>query len=147
MKISQLFPSKFVKAADLNGKPVTLTITKLVIEKLGHGNEAENKPVLYFERATKGMVLNRTNAMIIANLYGDEADQWAGNRICIYPTKVRAFGQMQDCIRVREEIPAVPKPVATAAQVEETTGLDDDEDVTDHGYDDNPFDGGAGTEE
>ena len=31
MKISDLFPSKFVKAADLNNKPVTLTITKLVV--------------------------------------------------------------------------------------------------------------------
>jgi hypothetical protein len=65
MKISQLFPSKYVKAVDLNGKTVTLTIAKLAIEELGHGPEKERKPVLYFERATKGLVLNRTNAMTI----------------------------------------------------------------------------------
>lgn len=140
MKISDLFPSKFVKAADLNNKPVTLTITKLVVEKMGHGAEEERKPVLYFRKATKGLVLNRTNAMIIAALYGNESDEWEGKRITIYPTKVRAFGSIQDCIRVREEIPAQPKPQAKAPQVEEHPEIDDDEDITDEGQNENPFD-------
>jgi hypothetical protein len=131
MKISQLFPSKFVKAADLNGKTITLTIAKLVVEELGHGNEKERKPVLYFQKATKGLVLNRTNTMTIAGLYGDESDDWPGKRISIYPTRVRAFGSMQDTIRVREEIPAEPKPQAHAVQVEDAAEIDDVEDVTD----------------
>jgi hypothetical protein len=136
MRMSDIFPSKYVKAADLNGKTVTLTIKSLAVEDmLNHSNEHERKPVLYFERATKGLVLNRTNAMIIVGLYGDESDEWTGKRISIYPTKVRAFGTMQDAIRVREEIPAVAKPVATAAVVEERNDIDDDEDVAD-----NPFD-------
>lgn len=140
MRISQLFPSKYVKAADLNGKPVTLTIAKLVVEEMGHGAEKERKPVLYFEKATKGLVLNRTNAMTIAGLYGDESNEWAGKRVTIYPTRVRAFGTMQDAIRVREEIPATPKPTAQATQVEERAEIDDDEDVAD--YDPHLFDDG-----
>jgi len=131
MKISQLFPSKYVKAGDLSGKTVTLTIAKLVVEELGHGAEKERKPVLYFQKATKGLVLNRTNAMTIAGLYGDEADEWPGKRISIYPTRIRAFGAMQDTIRVREEIPAQPKPMAQAGQIEEAAEIDDVEDVTD----------------
>ena len=131
MKISQLFPSKYVKAADLNGKTVTLTIAKLVVEELGHGTEKERKPVLYFQKATKGLVLNRTNAMTIAGLYGDESDDWEGKRISIYPTRIRAFGSMQDTIRVREEIPAQPRPQAQATHVEEAAEIDDVEDVTD----------------
>jgi hypothetical protein len=131
MKISQLFPSKYVKAADLNGKTVTLTIAKLVVEELGHGTERERKPVLYFQKATKGLVLNRTNAMTIAGLYGDESDEWTGKRISIYPTRIRAFGAMQDTIRVREEIPAQPRPLAVATPIEEAAEIDDAEDVTD----------------
>lgn len=131
MKISQLFPNKYVKAADLNGKTVTLTIAKLVVEELGHGAEKERKPVVYFKNATKGLVLNRTNGLIIAGLYGDEADDWTGKRISIYPTKVRAFGSMQDCIRVREEIPAEPRPQAQASSTEDVNEIDDVEDVTD----------------
>jgi hypothetical protein len=131
MKMSDIFPSKYVKAADLNGRTVTLVIKELRIEDMqNHANERERKPVLYFERATKGLVLNRTNAMTIASLYGDESDNWVGKRISIYATKVRAFGQMQDAIRVREEIPAQPKPQAQAVPVEENE-IDDDEDVTD----------------
>lgn len=130
MKVSQLFPSKYVKAADLNGKTVTLTIAKLVMEELGHGPEKERKPVLYFQKATKGLVLNRTNAMTIAGLYGDESDHWEGKRISIYPTRIRAFGAMQDTIRVREEVPAPAKPIPPP-QGEERTTIDDDEDVAD----------------
>jgi hypothetical protein len=137
MRMSDIFPSKYVKAAALNGRTVTLTIKSLAVEDmLNHSNEKERKPVLYFERATKGLVLNRTNGMIIAALYGDESDDWTGKRISIYPTRVKAFGTLQDCIRVREEVPATPKPQAQAVQVEERTDIDDDEDVAD-----NPFDG------
>ncbi|MCC6458801.1 MAG: hypothetical protein IT328_27905 [Caldilineaceae bacterium] len=133
--MSDIFPSKYVKAADLEGRTVTLTIKTLTVEEmLNHASEKERKPVLYFERATKGLVLNRTNAMTIAALYGDESDTWPGKRISIYPTRVKAFGQMQDCIRIREEIPAQPKPQAQAVPVEEQS-IDDAEDVVD-----NPFD-------
>lgn len=132
VKISQVFPSKFVAAADLNGKTVTLTIMGVTLEKMvTHDQKKVEKPVVWFERATKGFVLNLTNAKIIAALYGDETDEWGSKRISIYPTQVRAFGKMQDAIRVREEIPALPKPVAQAATVEEPT-IDDDEDVADH---------------
>ena len=135
MKMSEIFPSKYVKAADLEGRTVTLTIKLLTVEEmLNHASEKERKPVLYFERATKGLVLNRTNAMTIAALYGDESDTWPGKRISIYPTRVKAFGQMQDCIRIREEIPALAKPQAQAVPVEEQS-IDDAEDVVD-----NPFD-------
>lgn len=130
MKISQLFPSKYVKASDLEGRNVTLTITRLVIEEMGHGTEKEQKPVLYFQKATKGLVLNRTNAMIISALYGDESNDWAGKRITIYPTRVKAFGTTQDCIRVREEIPAQPRP--QPQQTVEEAQIDDSEDMADY---------------
>lgn len=146
MKISQVFPSKYVAAADLNGKTVALTIKTVTMEEMTtHDSKKVQKPVVWFEKATKGFVLNLTNAKIIAALYGDETDDWTGKRIAIYPTRVKAFGQMQDCIRVREEIPAQPKPTAQAAAVEEPSGIDDDEDVTDHV--DNPFDDEAASNE
>lgn len=145
MKISQVFPSKYVAAADLNGKTVTLTIKAVTLEEMvTHKDERVKKPVVWFERATKGLVLNVTNAKIIAALYGDETNDWLGQRISIYPTRVKAFGQLQDAIRVREEVPAQPKPQAQAAQAEEPSGIDDDEDVADYvGHDDNPWEDGT----
>lgn len=132
MKISVIFPSKYVAAADLNGKTVTLTIKSVTMEEMvTHENKKVVKPVVWFEKATKGFVMNQTNAKIIVALYGDETDGWAGKRIAIYPTRVKAFGQMQDCIRVREEIPAQPKPTAQAPQTEERAEFDDAEDYSD----------------
>jgi hypothetical protein len=137
MKISQLYPSKYVKAADLEERTVTLTIDKLVIEDMAnHNGEKERKPVLYFRKATKGLVLNATNARTIAGLYGDESNDWPGKRISIYPTRVKAFGAVHDTIRVKEEIPAQPKP--QQVQPVEEPVIDDVEDVAD--YPDNPFD-------
>jgi hypothetical protein len=136
MLISAVFPSKYLTAADLNGKPYTLTIRTVTLEEMvTHENKKVQKPVCWFVGAQKGFVMNVTNAHIIVALYGDSTEAWEGKRITIYPTKVRAFGEMQDCIRVREEIPATPRPVARAAQVETQSDLDDDEDVADYNDD------------
>lgn len=137
MKISQVFPSKYVTAADLNGRPYTLTIKTVTLEDMvTHENKKVQKPVCWFFEAQKGFVMNVTNAHIIVALYGDSTEAWEGKRITIYPTKVKAFGSYQDAIRVREEIPAQPKPAAQAAQVEEQSGLDDDADIADFNGDD-----------
>jgi hypothetical protein len=140
MKISKIFPSKYVTAADLGGKPLTLTIKGVTLEEMvTHSNQKVQKPVVWFEKAGKGFVINLTNARIIAALYGDETDGWTGKRITIYPTRVRAFGEMQDAIRVREEIPAQPRATTQAAQVDDAAGIDDDEDVTDYGGHEIPY--------
>lgn len=140
MNIYDLFPSRYITAGDLNGKSFVLTIKAVVLEDMqSHDQKRVTKPVVKFVGANKSMVLNRTNAMIIANLYGPSTDLWEGKRIEIYPTKVKAFGGMQDAIRVREHIPAQPVPVAKAEAVEVRSELDEDEDVVDQ-YGDEIFD-------
>jgi hypothetical protein len=82
------------------------------------------------------MILNATNARTIAALHGDDSIAWEGKRISIYPTTVRAFGKVNDVIRVVEQIPPAPKPAAiqagspVGALVEENE-IDDQEDFTD----------------
>jgi hypothetical protein len=116
MNVNDIFPTRFVAAADLNGKSFTLTIRSVTLEDMqSHDNKTVTKPVAWFTNAAKGLVLNRTNTMIIADLYGPETDDWVGKQIIIYATKVRAFGKMEDAIRVREEVPAPVKPVPTTA--------------------------------
>lgn len=85
------------------------------MEEMGQGAEKESKPVLYFEKAKKGMILNATAARTIAALYGDESDDWIGQRIMIYPTTVNAFGKLNHVIRVK---PQRPPNAATASQTE-----------------------------
>ncbi len=101
MKTSQVFPSKYLKAADLEDNDVTLTIASCEMETVGQGNDQEEKPVLYFKKTKKGLVLNKTNMNVIENLYGDETDDWIGEQITLFPTVVEFSGKQVDAIRVK----------------------------------------------
>ena len=115
MKISAAFPSQYLKCADLNGKPCPLTIRTCVSEELGQGNDKEQKPVLYFEKAQKGLVLNKTNATVIADAYGDDTDNWTGKAVEIYPTVVDFKGKLVDGIRLRIQPQQQPQTQPAAA--------------------------------
>jgi len=111
MHVDLLFPSKYIKAADLIDQKdgVTVTISGLELEqlKMSDGSE-EDKWCLHFaewskkpEDKRKRLVLNKTNAISIAGLHGTETDKWKGQKIVLYATTCMAFGSRQDCVRVR----------------------------------------------
>ena len=99
MNINDLFPSKYVKAADLKGQEVPVTIMMVQIEEVEQGKP--HLPVAYFNGMTKGLVLNKTNATTIAATYGEETDYWAGKSIVLYPDMTNLKGEMVPCIRVK----------------------------------------------
>lgn len=115
MRMNDAFPSKYLKAADLQGKNVKVTIKLVNIEKIGD----DHKLVLYFEGADKGMVCNKTNAKKIASAYGDETDEWPGNDIVLYEAEVDFQGDTVPAIRVRiptKPIVATAKPATAPVQ-------------------------------
>ena len=116
MKRDDVFPSKFLKAADLNGQPVELAIREARMETLKTPDGAEQeKCVLYFAKAKKGLVLNLTNWDTVADLAGADSKEWPGQRIELYPTKTEMRGKSVDCIRIRQPEQATlppPKPKA-----------------------------------
>jgi hypothetical protein len=102
MNINNVFPSNYLKAADLNGRAVLVTIDKVTIEKLGE----DTKPVIYFAGKQKGVVLNKTNASVVAASYGPETDGWIGRQLEVYPDRTQFQGSLVDCLRVRVPVPA-----------------------------------------
>lgn len=115
MKLSEAFPSNFLKADDLNGKPVTLTIAAVEMETLGQGKDKESKLIVQFKGTEKKLVCNKTNANTIGKLYGDDTDDWIGQRITIKPMEVEFQGEMKLAIRVSLTKPA-PLAVTSAAR-------------------------------
>lgn len=97
---NELFPSKYLKAADLKGNPVVVTIDKVVQETLEANGKKEMKPVLHFRGTAKTMVMNVTNFTSIADQHGDETDDWPGCKIELYPDVTDMKGKQVDCIRV-----------------------------------------------
>lgn len=97
--VNEMYPSnsKFLKAEDLKNREVTVQIESHEVAQFDNGN----KIVLKFKGKEKGLTLNKTNAMRIADAYGEDAEGWAGKEIIMYPDKTDFGGKMVDCIRVR----------------------------------------------
>lgn len=117
MNINNAFPSKYLKSGDIpDDADLILTIKEVVQENVGQGEEAENKPIVYFQEQEKGLVLNKTNATAISNLYGPETDGWTGKRIALFATEVDFAGKQTLALRVRLK---APKAVAPALELPE----------------------------
>ena len=129
MHFKLLHPSRFLGSQDLNGKEVALTIRRVIVEDLPvSGGKTERKPIVYFvetkakaERDNteeKTLVLNRTNAKVIAKMYGPEVNDWTGKRVTFYSTMVNAFGEEVEALRIRPTPPA-PATIPSPPQPEE----------------------------
>jgi hypothetical protein len=105
MHVDQLYPSRFLRSSDLNGRPLVVTIAELKREDVG----GENKVVIMFTGGTKGLILNKVNAKSIARLHGDETRNWRGKSITLVPAQVDFRGDLVDAIRVRGAPQQEPK--------------------------------------
>lgn len=95
--INEAFPSNYLKAADLQGRQVTVTMDRAEYEKIGD----DRKLILFFKGKEKGMVLNKTNANNIGALYGPNTDDWNGEEIVLFEAMVDFQGKTVPAIRVR----------------------------------------------
>lgn len=110
--VNQIYPSTYLKADDIpTGQYVKLVIKDAQVKTLGQGDEAERKLVLTFKGTDKQLPLNKTNALAIAEVHGDESDDWLGGDIWVYRDTVTAFGKRQEVVRLTAKQPAawVPK--------------------------------------
>lgn len=108
MKISEEFPSQYLKAADLGGREIRVTMGHVEREKIG----TDNKLVLYFKGKEKGLVLNKTNAGTIGDGYGDDTDEWLDQPIILFSVKTDYQGKVVDAIRCRIPTARDNKPAA-----------------------------------
>ena len=112
-KVSEAFPSKYLKAEDLNGKRVTVEIDDARIEEFKDGHKTDKKIILSFVGKQKEMVCNKTNAATIAKMYGDETDNWRGQFVAILAREVEFAGDVVLALRVDSKRPAPPAPAST----------------------------------
>ena len=68
------------------------------------------KPVFMFQETEKVLVLNKTNATIIAGLYGNNLSDWIDKKIALFVTEVSFQGRQVKGVRVRSRIPKSDLP-------------------------------------
>jgi len=101
MDINAAFPSKFLKSSDLLGRRARAVMERVEIESIGE----DRRPVVYFRGKEKGLVLNKTNANTISDMFGSNTDGWTGKEIILFPTRVDFKGERVDAIRVEYVLP------------------------------------------
>jgi hypothetical protein len=102
-KRDDIFPSKYLKAPDLSGKPITVVIATAALETLKSPDGKEQlKTVLTFKGTKKTLPLNMTNFDACVEITGeDDTDNWPGHTIQLYPPTTELAGKVKDCIRIR----------------------------------------------
>ena len=92
------------KSVDDNGK------------RIPYGKCCAMKVVMTFDGAKKKLVLNKTNAVRVSKLYGNNTKDWVGKAVTLYFDPKVMFGRDQvGGIRIRESIPA-PKVAPKTAE-------------------------------
>lgn len=90
------------------GETKTLTIKEVKREIVHNpaGGTSEECTVAHFVEDVKPLVLNATNAKMIAKVWGTPyIEDWAGHKITLKVKKISAFGEMVDAVRVSAERP------------------------------------------
>jgi len=141
--VSQTYAGNFLNASELpTDRRLQAVITGVVVQTIGQGVEAQPKMVMSLKSTSgkdwrKTVVLNKTNASILAAMFGDETDSWRGRHIEVWQENVMFQGRLLPGIRMTGAPPAHPAPtplqnaLATAGRSSKRTVLDDEPAVPD----------------
>lgn len=130
-----LYPSNYIKAADLRGKDVTVIIDHLQWEKLVMAGGKRDTKVAVVMRSVGGKLLERkwivgkTVLRQIGHAMGTpDTTAWAGRPVTLYPTTCRGQkGETVECIRVRVKASRTQEepPEEMTAPVEQRDFIDE----------------------
>jgi hypothetical protein len=104
--------------ADQNGnfQDLTVTITGATKEIVHDGKGGQEECSVVHLKGLKPMVANATNLKMISKLTGSPyIEDWTGKQIILTVKQVKAFGEVHDAIRVKNEVPVKPAMTSTHA--------------------------------
>lgn len=127
LSFDQLVPSesKYLSKGDVGEDGVILTVKGFRMESIKTDDGDEDKMVLHFRENIKPMILNRTNAQLIAIATGaSKAGEAVGKQIVVFNDPTVSFGgKVMGGLRIKKLAGAPKQPGAPA---EREPGSDDD---------------------
>ncbi len=147
-RLSQLqaYQSPWLKASDLQGRSVTVTVEKATVEEVRtQDGSKEMKIVVVFKGKAKKLIANKTQALTLADLAKtEEFGRWSGLTVVLEPAKTR---NGQETINIRPASPTVSRETAAQSATSTTPAGDQVDDLAGamppmrrRVADDNPFD-------
>lgn len=80
--VRDFYKVKLLAAKDLNGKPVTGIITQVYPDvNKGKDSDGSTKLVVELGEGEHRIQLNKTNALSLGKLLGDDYDTWIGRKV------------------------------------------------------------------
>lgn len=110
--------SDFLKADDIGQNFWTATISSVDMKNFDDGSR---KLFILFHELDKGLVLNKTNADMIGDLYGKDTDGWHGKQVMLFTAPVDYQGKKVNAIRVRGPAAAMQSGMRPSQQAAQTS--------------------------
>lgn len=104
--VDEVYGGNYISAASLKSEKLVnklLTISSAETMEIGQGEKSKTKIALSFKEIEKRLLLNKTNAAILSENFGNETDEWVGKKIKLNITKVNFQGSIVDGIGVMLE--------------------------------------------
>lgn len=101
-----LYPSRFLKAGNFDGKKVTLTIKDYDREILEGEDGKKSKAIISFAETERQLVACKTNGICLKALFGANLADWVGKKVILFPSVWNG----EPCIRVWGS-PDIPEEV------------------------------------
>jgi hypothetical protein len=90
----ELYPGRYLKAGQLNDRKPTLTIKSVDVEKLQDDKGHDKiKGVITFEEIGYQWALNKTNGIVLREMFGRSLSGWVGRKVTIYRGAVESGSQ------------------------------------------------------
>jgi hypothetical protein len=131
MHYKKMLVGDYIAAVELDSRTPTLTIRAIkseMMESIGKPGDSEpaavgkqapkkkKKWIVFFKEMDRGWVLNRTNILCLAAMFGEDSDGWVGKRVTIYAEMVRVGPKTEPGIRVKGS-PDITAPVVAVIEL------------------------------
>jgi len=139
MDMRKAYPSTYLAQEDLEGHPNqerVCVIRGARMEDVDRDPTKPNKPVVYIEGESRGIVLNKTNNAMLINAFGDTSEQWAGKSFVLWWNPEVMFGaDKTGGLRMKLQPSAPSVPAGSMIQPQEPGPITEGEEP----QDDMPF--------
>jgi hypothetical protein len=105
-RISEVYAGQYIRAAELHGgKRRQAVIAAVEVAPIGQGDNASEKVVLSLKNRAgiawpRQLVLNKTNANLLAAAFGDDTKDWSGHALEVWAEPVMYQGKLVPGIKV-----------------------------------------------
>lgn len=108
----QIIEGKYIGAYCLDGKDLIVIIESIGKEEVK--TEQTKDCLVAHLKGQKPMIINSTNCKVLTKLFDSpNVEDWINKPFTVFPTKVRAFGETVEALRIRPTLPKIELPELT----------------------------------